>query len=85
MHPGCRAACGSSRGQAGVRSMDILSILELARIVRATLRAFPSCPRRGKRGSKIKGQAKRSKAKAKAKAGFGAWLPLAYAPHKRAE
>jgi len=27
---------------------------ELARIVRATFQAFPACPRRGKRGPKIK-------------------------------
>jgi len=32
MHPGSRAACGSSRDQAGVRSMGILPIRELARI-----------------------------------------------------
>ena len=32
MHPGSRAAFGSSQGQAGVRSMGILPIRELARI-----------------------------------------------------
>jgi hypothetical protein len=31
---------------------------ELARIVRATFQAFSSCPRRGKRGPKIKSRIK---------------------------
>jgi len=37
MHPGSRAAFGSSQGQSGVRSMGILPIRELARVLRATL------------------------------------------------
>jgi len=58
MHPGSRAAYGSSQGQAGVRSMGILPIRELVRILRATLTGWSVLPSPRLTGPEIKSKGK---------------------------